>query len=125
MAQQEGPAPEYRHVDIDGLDVAYLDVGEGPLILLLHGYPDTARGWLPVMGRLADAGYRAVAPSLPGYPPSGSSPTGDYSAATNAGIMLALTQALGADRFHLCGLDWGYLIAFSVAHLDPAAVAES
>ena len=46
MAQQEGPAPEYRHVDIDGLDVAYLDVGEGPLILLLHGYPDTARGWL-------------------------------------------------------------------------------
>lgn len=114
----------YRRIEIDGLDLAYLELGDGPLVLLLHGYPDTARGWVPVMEQLASAGYRAVAPSLPGYPPSDPSPTGDYSAATNAELMLTLVDRLGADRFQLCGLDWGYFIAFGMAHLDPSAVAK-
>ena len=120
----EPPPLEYRHADIDGLQLAYLELGDGPLVMLLHGYPDTARGWLPVMGRLVEAGYRVVAPSLPGYPPSGPSPTGDYSAATNAEVMLKLAEHLGADRFQLCGLDWGYFIAFGMAHLDPNSVAK-
>ena len=124
MSEQGDPNGEYQQVEIDGSTVAYLEQGTGPLVLLLHGYPDTARGWLPVMQVLADAGYRAVAPSLPGYPPSGHSPDGDYSAARNAEIMLGLVDELGADRFYLCGLDWGYFIAFAVAHLDPSSVAK-
>lgn len=115
---------EYHHIDIDGMHLAYLELGEGPLVLLLHGYPDTARGWLPVMRLLAEAGYRAVAPNLPGYPPSGPTESGDYSAAANAELMLAFAERLGVDRFQLCGLDWGYFIAFGMAHLDPSAVAK-
>ncbi|MEM9034753.1 MAG: alpha/beta hydrolase [Actinomycetota bacterium] len=119
-----GRGGEYRHVDLDGLDLAYLEWGEGPLVVLLHGYPDTARGWLPVMSGLSEAGYRVVAPNLPGYPPSGPSPDGDYSAAANGEAVLALAERLGADRFFLCGLDWGYFIAFAAAHLDPISVAK-
>lgn len=114
----------YEIVEVNGVEMAYLSAGSGPLVLLLHGYPDTARGWLPVMRQLADGGYRAVAPNLPGYVPSGPSPTGDYSAAANAETMLALVEHLGADRFFLCGLDWGYFIAFAMAHLDPNTVAK-
>ncbi|MGH8998550.1 MAG: alpha/beta fold hydrolase [Acidimicrobiia bacterium] len=113
----------WEHIDANGVDLACLSEGEGPLILLLHGYPDTARGWLPVMGHLAGAGYRAVAPSLPGYPPSGPDPRDDYSVAEGARTMLACARALGADRFYLCGLDWGYFLAFAAAHLDPDSVA--
>lgn len=121
MATQE---PTFDTASISGAELAYLSSGDGPLVLLLHGYPDTARGWLPVMGQLADAGYRAVAPSLPGYPPSGPSPSGDYGAAANAATMLALIDHLGADRCFVCGLDWGYFIAFGMAHLDPNTVAK-
>ena len=114
----------YELIRANGVDLAFLSEGKGPLIVLLHGYPDTARGWLPVMGRLAAAGYRAVAPNLPGYPPSGPSPRDDYSAAEGARTVLAFAEALGADRFYLCGLDWGYFIAFAAAHLDPDSVAK-
>jgi pimeloyl-ACP methyl ester carboxylesterase len=117
-------APGYELVRANGVDVAFLSEGSGPLVVLLHGYPDTARGWLPVMGHLAAAGYRAVAPSLPGYPPSGPSPRDDYSVAEGGRTMLAFAEALQADRFYLCGVDWGYFLAFAAAHLDPDSVAK-
>ena len=117
-------APDYELVRANGVDLAFLSEGSGPLVVLLHGYPDTARGWLPVMGHLAEAGYRAVAPSLPGYPPSGPSPRGDYSVAEGGRTVLAFAEALGADRFYLCGVDWGYFLAFAAAHLDPDSVAK-
>src|SRR5262245_51624487 len=113
----------YELVRANGVDLAYLSEGDGPLVILLHGYPDTARGWAPVMTRLAEAGYRTVAPSLPGYPPSGPSPRDDYSIAEGARTVLAFAEALGADRFYLCGVDWGYFLAFGAAHLDPNSVA--
>jgi pimeloyl-ACP methyl ester carboxylesterase len=117
-------APGYELVRANGVDLDFLSAGAGPLVVLLHGYPDTARGWLPVMERLAAAGYRAVAPSLPGYPPSGRSPRDDYSVAEGGSTVLAFAEALGADRFYLCGLDWGYFLAFAAAHLDPDSVAK-
>ena len=117
-------APGYHLVRANGVDLAYLSEGSGPLVVLVHGYPDTARGWLPVMGHLAGAGYRAVAPSLPGYPPSGPSPRDDYSVAEGGRTILALAAALGADRFYLCGVDWGYFLAFAAAHLDPDSVGK-
>jgi pimeloyl-ACP methyl ester carboxylesterase len=117
-------APGYELVRANGVDLAFLSEGSGPLVVLLHGYPDTARSWLPVMGHLAAAGYRAVAPSLPGYPPSGPSPRDDYSVAEGGRTMLAFAEALEADRFYLCGVDWGYFLAFAAAHLDPDSVAK-
>ena len=86
---------QFRSLEVAGADLAYLSMGEGPLVLLLHGYPDTARGWLPVMRRLADAGYRAVAPNLPGYAPSAPAPDRDSAVAKQEARQLA-GQALGS-----------------------------
>jgi len=58
-----------NRIRANGIDFAYLEEGKGPLVLLLHGFPDTARSWSHQMPALAAAGYRAVAPYLRGYPP--------------------------------------------------------
>ena len=59
-----------QRVRANGIDFAYLEQGEGPLVLLLHGFPDNARTWSHQMPRLAAAGFRVVAPFLRGYPPT-------------------------------------------------------
>jgi pimeloyl-ACP methyl ester carboxylesterase len=51
----------------NGLSFAYLSEGSGPLVLLLHGFPDTAHSWDRVMPAVAKAGFRAVAPFMRGY----------------------------------------------------------
>ncbi len=54
--------PALRRIRANGLEFAYLEAGTGPLVLLLHGFPDTAHTWSHQMPALAAAGYRAVAP---------------------------------------------------------------
>ncbi|MFZ1488379.1 MAG: hypothetical protein WAS51_00415, partial [Ilumatobacteraceae bacterium] len=54
-------------VTVNGVELAYLAAGSGPLALCLHGFPDTAHTWRHLLPRLAAAGYRAVAPFLRGY----------------------------------------------------------
>ena len=56
-------------VEANGLTFAYVEDGEGPLVVLLHGFPDNALTWDRMMPGLAEAGYRAVAPYMRGYPP--------------------------------------------------------
>ena len=56
-----------NHLRANGLYFSYLEKGEGPLVILLQGFPDTAHTWDHQMTALADAGYRAVAPYLRGY----------------------------------------------------------
>ena len=63
-----------------GVDFAYLEAGEGPLVLCLHGFPDHAPTWEPLLSALADAGFRGVAPWMRGY-----SPTGTADAVPHAG----------------------------------------
>ena len=60
------------HLDVqaNGIRFAYLEEGEGPLVLLLHGFPDTARSWDFLRPKLAEKGYRAVSPWLRGYAPT-------------------------------------------------------
>ena len=71
------PAPTTRTVTANGLEFAYLSAGpeDGPLALCLHGFPDTAHTWRHLLPRLADAGYRAVAPFLGAMRPPRSRPT--------------------------------------------------
>ena len=56
-------------VDANGLRFAYLEEGSGPLVLLLHGFPDTAHTWDELRPRIAAKGYRAVSPFMRGYSP--------------------------------------------------------
>jgi len=106
-------------VRANGVDFAYLEIGQGPLVLCLHGFPDTAWSFAPLLKRLADAGYRAVAPFMRGYPPSGLAPDGDYRVITLGHDALALIEALGEQRAFLVGHDWGAAATYIAAALAP------
>ncbi|WOF72625.1 alpha/beta hydrolase [Parvibaculaceae bacterium PLY_AMNH_Bact1] len=111
-----------KYIDANGISFAYLEEGEGPLVLLFHGYPETARSWAQVQLRIAAAGYRVVAPFTRGYPPTSASETGDYSVRALGQDALALIGALGEERAILIGHDWGASTVYEAATADPSKV---
>ena len=112
-----------KHVRANGIDFAYLEEGDGPTVLLLHGYPDNAHTWSHQMPALAAAGYRAVAPFLRGYPPTEIPRSGYYDRATLAVDVAGLIRAVGGDSpVCLVGQDWGAAITYSVLMAFPELV---
>jgi pimeloyl-ACP methyl ester carboxylesterase len=109
-------------VDANGLRFAYLTQGSGPLVLLLHGFPDTAYSWDRVMPEVARAGFRAVAPFMRGYHPTAIPVDAAYDSDTLGRDVLALIEALGEEQAIVVGHDWGALAAYSAASLGPAHV---
>ena len=82
----------------DGVELAYLACGEGPLALCLHGFPDSAHTWRHLLPELADAGYLAVAPFLRGYAPSGLDDAGRYQNGAEVADALAIHEQLGGGQ---------------------------
>ena len=112
---------EVDFVDANGLRFAYLEQGAGPLVLLLHGFPDTAHTWDDLRGRIAARGYRAVSPFMRGYRPS-AIPAQDSDLETLTRDPLALIEALGAQDAIIIGHDWGAAAAYGAAGLGPYQV---
>ncbi len=112
---------EPKHVEANGLSFAYLEQGSGPLVLLVHGFPDTAYTWDRVMPALAEAGYRAVAPFTRGYHPTAIPSDGAYDSDTLGKDLLALIEVLGGPAV-VIGHDWGASAAYSAAALDPERI---
>ncbi len=113
---------EERVVRASKLNFTVLEMGEGPLVLCLHGFPDTAysfRNQLPV---LADAGYHAVAPFMRGYAPTEPAPDGRYDSAVLSEDALALIDALGYKEAIIFGHDWGAVAAYGAAAQAPNVV---
>lgn len=111
-------------VDTAGGRLAYLADGPagGPLVVCLHGFPDHAESFRPLLARLAAAGYRAVAPWMRGYEPS--ILAGPYHGEQLADDALGLARALaGGRRFALVGHDWGALAAWAACARAPADLA--
>lgn len=106
----------------NGLRFSYLEMGQGPLVLLLHGFPDTAHGWAEFMPVLARAGYRAVAPFTRGYAPTEVPATSATTTEELAADALALITALGHDKAILVGHDWGAATAYLAAATDPSRI---
>jgi len=112
-----------NRIHANGLDFAYLEQGQGPLVLLLHCFPDTAHTWSHQLPALAAAGYRAVAPYLRGYPPSEIPRDGFYDLGTLATDIAELTRQLGGGMpIHLVGHDWGAVISYTVLALWPELI---
>lgn len=111
------------NVFANGVRFATLEEGQGPLVLLLHGFPDTAHTWDDVRPALAAAGYRAVSPFLRGYAPTSIPADGRYDSATLGRDTLALIEALGVDQAIVVGHDWGAAAAYAAASLAPARVS--
>lgn len=113
---------EYCQLKSSGLKVGYVSQGNGPLVIFVHGFPDTYRGFLPILNRVANAGFRAVAPALRGYVPTDIAPDGDYRVEASALDVVELADALGAERFSIVGHDWGALTGYATANLVPHRV---
>ena len=114
-------------VETKTLEISYDEGGpaDGPVVLLLHGWPDDPRGWRKVAARLHAAGFRTVAPYLRGF-----GPTRFLAADTirdGRGVALAqdaidLADALRLERFAVVGHDWGARVAYTLAALFPERV---
>ena len=115
-----------NHLRANGLDFAYLEHGTGPLVLLLHGFPDTAHTWDHQLPALAAAGYRAVAPFMRGYHPTAIPTDGFYDKATLATDVAELIMALGGGKpVHLVGQDWGAIVSYAVLAAFPELVSRA
>jgi pimeloyl-ACP methyl ester carboxylesterase len=124
-APPEIPGASHRTVTIQTHDAGPLGVhvyeaGQGPPVLLLHGWPQTAWCWRYVFPRLADD-YRLIAPDLRGFGWS-DAPEGGYNGIAFGLDGLALLDSLGIERAHVIGHDWGGYAAFAMALGAPDRV---
>ncbi|MGW1007367.1 alpha/beta fold hydrolase [Streptomyces sp. NPDC002520] len=118
-----GDEVRHRVLEINGIKLHLAEQGEGPLVLLLHGFPECWYSWRHQFAPLAAAGYRVVAPDQRGYARSEQpQAVEDYTILHLAGDVVGLIQALGADRAVVVGHDWGAPVAWATAQLRPDLV---
>src|SRR5246500_3853893 len=109
----------YRRDDLI-FDVRDAGPPDGPVVVLLHGFPQRNDSWNAVVDRLTAQGYRCLAPNQRGYSP-GARPSRrrDYRISELVADVGALIDASGAQRVHLVGHDWGAAVAWRVAQQFP------
>ena len=113
-----------RHVDAGRLDIAYYEAGpaDGPVVMLMHGFPYDIHSFVDVAPMLAAQGCRTIVPYLRGYGPTGfrdrATPRSGEQAAVGADL-IALMDALGVMRAVFAGYDWGGRAACVAAALWP------
>lgn len=114
-----------RTIRVNDVELHFVDAGpsDGPLVVLLHGFPDFWWGWRHQIEPLARRGFRVVVPDMRGYNLSGKPRgVGNYALDTLAADVLELAGLLGGSTFDLTGHDWGGIIAWHVAALFPRRV---
>jgi pimeloyl-ACP methyl ester carboxylesterase len=118
------PGAVVRTVAVNGVALQVTEAGEGPLVVLAHGFPELARSWRHQIPALAAAGYHVVAPDQRGYGGS-SRPEGvtDYDIEHLVGDLLGLADEAGAERAVFVGHDWGSMVVWSLAQRHPERVA--
>lgn len=116
-------SPRDGFADLSEVRLHYMEAGEGPLVVLLHGFPDFWYGWRHQIAPLAAAGFRVVAPDLRGYHLS-SKPHGvaAYTTARLAGDVRDLIRERGEASAFVAGHDWGGVIGYALAAEHPEAV---
>ncbi|KAI8522651.1 hypothetical protein RHMOL_Rhmol13G0012900 [Rhododendron molle] len=111
---------KHRTLFLNGINMHVAEIGQGPPVLFLHGFPELWYSWRHQMLSLSSLGYRSIAPDLRGYgdtdaPPSAAS----YTALHIVGDLVALLDALALDRVFLVGHDWGAVVAWYFCLLRP------
>ncbi|MEU7001764.1 alpha/beta hydrolase [Nonomuraea sp. NPDC046570] len=115
---------EIRTIHANGVEFAYLALGDGPLALCLHGFPDTAHTWRHLMPELAERGYRAVAPFMRGYAPTEVPADAAYESGALIADVAALHEELGGDEDAvLIGHDWGAIPVYATTDRFRRSVA--
>ena len=110
----------YKTADVWGLNIRYVEAGDGPVVLMLHGLADSLLSWYINIDCLADAGYRVIAPDMPGSGESDKPGHLEYDPDSAAEFVYDFTQELGIEKLSLVGNLAGGLIAglFSLEHPD-------
>jgi pimeloyl-ACP methyl ester carboxylesterase len=103
-------------VENNGVGIEYEVTGDGPPVVLLHGFPDSGRLWRHQVPALAEAGFKVIVPDMRGYGRS-DKPTGveAYTMDLLVGDVLGVIAAAGAERAHIVGHDWGAGVAWATA----------
>jgi pimeloyl-ACP methyl ester carboxylesterase len=119
----------HRYVQAGELRMHIAEAGDGPLVLLLHGFPESWYSWRHQLTALAASGYHAVAPDQRGYcqtgpprPPGRPAGIADYTMLHLTGDVFALMDALGADQAVVAGHDWGAPVAWHAGLFRPDRV---
>ena len=116
------PGPwTHRAVSANGIRLHVAECGAGPLVVLLHGFPEFWWAWRHQLVALADRGHRVVAVDLRGFGDSDKPPRG-YDLWTLAGDVAGLIRALGESRADVVGHGWGGMIGWTVTALHPRLV---
>ncbi|MDI1475701.1 alpha/beta hydrolase [Polyangium sp. y55x31] len=121
-SQSGDASPEIRHrtVDVGEVRLHIAEAGSGPLVILLHGFPEFWYAWRRILPALAREGFHVVAPDMRGYgasdKPEGIEPYGPRHLAAD---IAGLVRALGAPRASVVGHDWGAGVAWCFAMAHP------
>lgn len=112
----------FHYVDLPGARLHCAEIGpaDGPLVVMLHGFPQFWYSWRDIAPRLADAGFRVVAPDQRGY--NFSSKRGPFTVTALTQDIVNLVNALGQPRAHIVGHDWGGAIAWALGSARPEVV---
>jgi pimeloyl-ACP methyl ester carboxylesterase len=111
---------QHRTVKANGVNLHIAEQGEGPLVLLVHGFPESWYSWRHQIPALAEAGFHAVAPDVRGYGRSDApEPIEAYSMKNLVGDATGILDALGEETAVVVGHDWGSPIAWHCALLEP------
>jgi pimeloyl-ACP methyl ester carboxylesterase len=109
-------------VTANNIEFHYLELGAGPLVICLHGFPDNAYTYRYLLPVLADAGFHAVAPFMRGYSPTGKPTDDSFESILLGQDAVALITALGANDAFVVGHDWGGFAALASAVMAPKQV---
>ncbi len=110
------------HIQANGIEFHYLEMGQGPLVLCMHGFPDHAYTYKFLLPMLAEAGFRGVAPFMRGYAPTSAPNDGRYQSVLLAQDAVALIEAFNVERVYLVGHDWGAQSVYGAAVLAPERI---
>jgi pimeloyl-ACP methyl ester carboxylesterase len=110
-------------IEANGLTFEVAEEGAGTPVVLLHGFPDTSALWRHQVAALTAAGFRTIAPDMRGRGRSDRPPeVADYALTKIVGDVTGIMDALGVQRAHVVGHDWGAVVAWLLAMLAPTRV---
>jgi len=113
-------AMKHATIETNGIQMHFVEQGQGPLVMLCHGFPESWYSWRHQLQALASAGFRAVAPDMRGYGQSERPEEIDkYTLLHLVGDMVGLLDALGEPQAVIVGHDWGAPVAWHAALLRP------
>ena len=118
--EEQMPEPQLREIESNGIRMRIAEMGSGPLVVLLHGWPESWYSWRHQLPALAEAGYRAVAPDMRGFGQTEAPESVDaYDIVQLTADVVGILDAVGEETAVVVGHDWGAIVAWHCALLHP------